>query len=142
MFSMQHNDSAVDLRDDDSAWTSMVNGSGSGTEDERDDDEVITIHDSIHGHVPIHPLLKAIIDTPEFDRCFVGLDKVLFVETSFGWFLGFVASDSSGLHTTSIPGGNIQDGSIPSARPTLHQSFWMPLRRRSQVHTQRKITFV
>ena len=75
MFSMQHNDSAVDLRDaDDSAWTSMVNGPGSATEDERDDDEVITIHDSIHGHVPIHPLLKAIIDTPEFDRfnCWVG----------------------------------------------------------------------
>ena len=68
MFSMQHNDSAVDLRDtEDSAWTSMMHGSGSGTED-TDEDEVITIHDSIHGHVTIHPLLKAIIDTPEFDR--------------------------------------------------------------------------
>ena len=69
MLSTLHNDSAVDLRGDaeDSAWTSMV--SGSGTED-TDEDELITIHDSIHGHVTIHPLLKAIIDTPEFDRCF------------------------------------------------------------------------
>ena len=66
MFSMQHNDSAVDLRDtEDSAWATMVHGSGT---EETDEDEVITIHDSIHGHVTIHPLLKAIIDTPEFDR--------------------------------------------------------------------------
>ena len=66
MLSMQHNDSAVDLRDtEESAWSSMVHGSG--TED-TDEDETITIHDSIHGHVTIHPLLKAIIDTPEFDR--------------------------------------------------------------------------
>jgi len=64
---MQHNDSAVDLRGDaeDGAWTSMVSGSGA---EDTDEDEFITIHDSIHGHVPVHPLLKAIIDTPEFDR--------------------------------------------------------------------------
>ena len=63
----QHNDSAVDLRGDaeDGAWTSMVSGSGA---EDTDEDEFITIHDSIHGHVPVHPLLKAIIDTPEFDR--------------------------------------------------------------------------
>jgi len=67
MLNMQHNDSAVDLRGDaeDGAWTSMVSGSGA---EDTDEDEFITIHDSIHGHVPVHPLLKAIIDTPEFDR--------------------------------------------------------------------------
>ena len=69
MLSTQHNDSAVDLRGDgeDGAWNTMVHGSGSGVAD-MDEDEFITIHDSIHGHITIHPLLKAIIDTPEFDR--------------------------------------------------------------------------
>jgi len=69
MLSTQHNDSAVVLRGDgeDGAWNTMVHGSGSGVAD-MDEDEFITIHDSIHGHITIHPLLKAIIDTPEFDR--------------------------------------------------------------------------
>ena len=79
---------------------------------------------------------------PNLTGAFVDMDKVLFVETSFGWFLGFVASDSLGLHTMFIPGGNTRDGSIPSVRPTLHQSFLMPLRRRSQAPSLRKIACV
>ena len=57
MFSLQHDDSAVDMRADE-------DGSG----DNEEEDETITIHDSIHGHISIHPLVRRIIDTPEFDR--------------------------------------------------------------------------
>ena len=68
MLSTLHNDSAVDLRGDaeDGAWTSMVSGSGA---EDTDEDELV-IKDTIHGPVNMHPLLKTIIDTPEFERCF------------------------------------------------------------------------
>ena len=39
----------------------------SGAE-EKEDDEIITIRDSLHGDINIHPLVRDIIDTVEFDR--------------------------------------------------------------------------
>ena len=76
MLSTLHNDSAVDLRGDteDGAWTSMVSGSGA---EDTDEDELV-IKDTIHGPVNMHPLLKTIIDTPEFERCFSACSWMLF----------------------------------------------------------------
>ena len=35
---------------------------------EEEDDKATNINDNIHGHIQVPPVLRAIIDTPQFDR--------------------------------------------------------------------------